>query len=190
MARHVDAVPRRAATVAPRSSRSWPSCSWPRPSANMSSDLPLGASGWLRGLTDPAVTKALSIIHSALCRGSGRRGARARGRRFAHGARREVRRADRRAADALLRALADAHGGEHASRRQAERGERGLFRRLQFGGRIQSRVQARIWRAAGDVAPAVRGEARRPREEAQRPACRSRLSAMRPRRTGRGLPIR
>ena len=26
--------------------------------------LPLGASGWLRGLTDPAVTKALSIIHS------------------------------------------------------------------------------------------------------------------------------
>ena len=26
--------------------------------------LPAGASGWLRGLTDPAVTKALSIIHS------------------------------------------------------------------------------------------------------------------------------
>ncbi|NUS99377.1 MAG: AraC family transcriptional regulator, partial [Sphingomonas sp.] len=26
--------------------------------------LPYGASGWLRGLTDPAVTKALSIIHS------------------------------------------------------------------------------------------------------------------------------
>ena len=26
--------------------------------------LPFGASGWLRGLTDPAVTKALSIIHS------------------------------------------------------------------------------------------------------------------------------
>ena len=26
--------------------------------------LPLGTSGWLRGLTDPAVTKALSIIHS------------------------------------------------------------------------------------------------------------------------------
>ena len=26
--------------------------------------LPIGASGWLRGLTDPAVTKALSIIHT------------------------------------------------------------------------------------------------------------------------------
>ena len=26
--------------------------------------LPLGTSGWLRGLTDPAVTKALSIIHT------------------------------------------------------------------------------------------------------------------------------
>lgn len=26
--------------------------------------LPLGANGWLRGLTDPAVTKALSIIHT------------------------------------------------------------------------------------------------------------------------------
>ena len=30
----------------------------------MSTRLPLGASGWLRGLADPAVTKALSIIHA------------------------------------------------------------------------------------------------------------------------------
>ena len=47
-------------------SRGSPSFSWRRRSANMSNGCRPGAKGWLRGLADPAVSKALSIIHIAM----------------------------------------------------------------------------------------------------------------------------
>ncbi len=84
----------------------------------MSTTCRCGANGWLRGLTDPAVTKALSIIHTRYAEeldveGLAREAGVSRtilGEKFAE--------LHRRTADALLRALADAHGRQHAARRQ------------------------------------------------------------------------
>ena len=77
-----------------------------------------GRGGWLRGLRRPGGRPGAGDHPQPLCRGSGGRGAGARGGRVADRARRALRRADRRAADALLRALADADRGQHAARRQ------------------------------------------------------------------------
>ena len=80
--------------------------------------LPPSTRGWLAGLADPAVSKALSIIHQPLCGRPRVEELCARGRRVAIGARRALHRADRRAADALLRAVADADRRQHAPRGQ------------------------------------------------------------------------
>ena len=90
----------------------------------------------------------------------GRPGCRAAGagsRRFAYRARRALHRPVGRTADALLRAVANAHRRQHAPRGQAKHRQHRLFRRLQQRGGIQPGVQARIWRAAGHLAPAYRG---------------------------------
>ena len=119
--------------------------------------LPRGSTGWLKGLSDPAVSKALSVIHAryaedldieTLAREVGA---------VANGARRALRRADRRAADALLRAVADADCREHAARGQVEHREHRLFGRLQQRSGVQPRVQAGIWRTASDLAAPNRG---------------------------------
>ena len=57
-------------------------------------------------------------------------------------------------------------------------------------GRVQPRVQARIWRAAGDLAAAGRGRSQRAREAAAARRCRSRWCVTAPPRTARGWPIR
>ena len=155
MARQLDAVPGRTATRLRKWSRGSPSCSWRRPMREYVERLPAGAKGWLRGLTDPAVSKALRSSTSAMPRTSTSRGW--RGKRAC----REPCSASVSASCWASRRCAIARAGgcglrRHAARRQAEYRQHRLFGRLQQRGGVQPRVQARIWRPARNLAATER----------------------------------
>ena len=109
--------------------------------------LPASSKGWLRGLTDPAVSKALSIIHNryaedfdveTLAREAGVSRT-VLGERFGE-----------LLGESPMRYCARWRmrmASQHAARREAEHGQHRACSRLQQRGSLQPRVQARIWRS-------------------------------------------
>jgi hypothetical protein len=112
--------------------------------------LPEGRRGWLAGMRDPVVGRALALIHGRMDhRGAGRRGG-----AVALGLRRPLHGACRHAAAALPDRVA--HGDREGSaprRPRVDRADR-LRGRLRGRGGVQSRVQARDRHAAGRLAQA------------------------------------
>ena len=152
--------------------------------------LPLGESGWLGGLADPAVAKALSIIHSryaedldveTLAREAGVSRT-VLGERFAEligepPMRYCARWRMRMAANMLRDGKQNASNVAYSVGFNSEAAFTRAFKR-EYG------------EPPGDVAPAVSRRKRSRATSCGRAACRSRSFAMRPPRTGRGLPTR
>ena len=114
--------------------------------------LPPEQAGWLAGLRDPFVGKALSLMHARPARELDDRGAGQGGRAVALGAGGALHRPRRHAADAISRQMADADRRGAAQRRQHQYGHHRGRNRLRIRGGLQPRLQEDGGHAAVGVA--------------------------------------
>ena len=118
--------------------------------------LPPAQKGWLAGLRDPQIGRALAMLHARPAHPWTVDALATRGRDVALRARGAVRGPDRRAADAISHRLAArARGSGAAHRHRVDRAHRRALR-LRIGVGVQPRFQAGIRDASGSVAKGAR----------------------------------
>jgi len=124
---------------------------------------PPGQAGWLAGLRDRYVGRTLALLHSQTGAPMDRGDACEKGRALAFRAGRALRRADRRATDAIPHALADLARRRAIARKQCADHPGGHAGRLRIRSGGQPRVQARTRTTTRCLAQARRalGSARR-----------------------------
>ena len=115
--------------------------------------LPEGQTGWLAGLRDRMVGRALALLHARCNHPWDNRGTGARSGAVTVGVCRTFHRPDRHAADALPDHLAAATGRRAPARKRDVNGTTGQRRRLRIGRRLQPGLQARLRNNTGGLAP-------------------------------------
>ena len=118
--------------------------------------LPEERRGWLAGLRDPQIGRALALLHARPAEDWTAEALASRSGHVAFGICRAIHVVGRTTADAVPDALADARGGTTLARRTRQCGASRLCSGLRVRGCVQPRIQAPVRQITGQLAQAAR----------------------------------